>query len=300
MDRLRLFLWKIAWGILLTTSRLQSIIPAYKPDTPCPLCKTGPDPIRHLFFHSHFIRVIWRLSPWPLDSTTLDSPNLCDWIRVILSPGANLHIPRSELHRFQVFSTVTCDLLWFHRNKAFHDGLTFDASILVKLIIKNYHQHCDAWSNKLDPAPEKWIRPSPNWYKINFDTAICDSFSCQAAICRDHRGKMIKMTIQIQSNCSPNKGEALAAQLAISLASSLHLNHFVIEGDYQVVIIALQQPTIVQNWHITDIIQNALYIIPPDSSWLAQKVNRSANFDTHYVAHWAASRFSSSSILTSS
>jgi hypothetical protein len=184
------------------------------------------DSIRHLFFHCHYARVIWRLLPW-----TLDSPNLCDWVRIILSPGTGLYIPNSELHHFQVFAIVTCDLLWFHRNKAFHDGLSFDARVLAKIVMKSYHQHCDAWSNKLDPTPEKWIRPPPDWYKINFDTAIRDSFSCQAAIIRDHRGQLVKMATQIQSKCSPNKGEALAVQLAVSLASSLGINRFILEGD---------------------------------------------------------------------
>jgi hypothetical protein len=141
------FSLEIAWDILPITLQLQSIIPTYRPDTPCLLCKTGPDSIRHIFFHCHYARVIWHLSPWPLDSTTLDSPNLCNWIRIILSLGANLHIPRFVHHQFQVFVVVTCDLLWFHRNKAFHDGLSFDARILAKLIIKNYHQHCN------DPPP---------------------------------------------------------------------------------------------------------------------------------------------------
>lgn len=125
-------------------------------------------------------------------------------------------------------------------------------------------------------------------------------FSCQAAIIRDHRGQLVKMATQIQSKCSPNKCEALAVQLAVSLASSLGINRFILEGDSQVVILALQQPTIVQDWRITDIIQNTLDIIPPDSSWSARKVNRSANFGAHYVAHWAAARFISSSIPTSS
>jgi len=299
-DRLRIFIWKIAWNIFPTTQRLQSIIPAYHPDASCPLCKSGPDSIRHLFFHCHFARVVWRLSPWPLDSTTLDSPNLCDWVRVILHPDALLHIPFLERHRFQVFAAVACDLLWFHRNKAFHDGLTFEARTIATLICTSYHQHCDAWSDKLFPKPEKWNRPPLNWYKINFDTAIRDSFSCQTAICRDHDGKLIKMATQIQSTCSPNKGEALAAQLAVSLASSLHLDRFVIEGDSQVVILALQQPTIVQDWRITDIIQQTLDMFPPDSSWSARKINRSANFGAHYVAHWTAARFQSSSIPTPS
>jgi hypothetical protein len=299
-DRFRLFLWKIAWDILPTTTRLQTIIPNYLPNTLCPLCKSGPDSVRHLFFHCHFARINWRLSPWPLDSTTLDYPNLQDWIKIILSPGANLHIPSSEHHRFQVFATVTCDMLWFHRNKAFHDGTSFDACTVAKLITKKYYQHCDAWSHKLAPIPEKWIRPPLNWFKINFDTAIRDSFSSQAAICRNHSGQLIKIASQIQSKCSPNKGEALAAQLAVSLAASLHLNRFILEGDSQVVILTLQCPTIVQDWRITDIIKSTLDSIPPDSSWSARKVNRSANFGAHYVAHWAAARFISSSIPTSS
>jgi hypothetical protein len=283
-----------------TTQRLQSIIPAYHPDASCPLCKSGPDSIRHLFFHCHFARVVWRLSPWPLDSSTLDSLDLVDWVRVILYPDALLHIPFLERHRFQVFAAVACDLLWFHRNKAFHDGLTFEARTVTNLIYTSYHQHCNAWSDKLFPKLEKWIRPPLHWFKINFDTAIRDSFSSQAAICRDHEGRLIKVATQIQSACSPNKGEALAAQLAVSLASSLHLDRFVIEGDSQIVILALQQPNIVQDWRITDIIQQTLDMFPPDSSWSVRKVNRSANFGAHYVAHWAAARFQSSSIPTSS
>jgi hypothetical protein len=39
-------------------------------------------------------------------------------------------------------------------------------------------------------------------------------------------------------------------------------------------------------------------MFPPDSSWSARKVNRSVNFGAHYVAHWAAAQFSSSSIPT--
>jgi hypothetical protein len=85
-----------------------------------------------------------------------------------------------------------------------------------------------------------------------------------------------------------------------SIASSLHLDQFVIEGESQVVILALQHPTIVHDWLIIDIIQHTLDIIPYDSSWSARKVNRSANFGAHYVAHWATTRFSSSLIPTPS
>jgi hypothetical protein len=44
------------------------------------------------------------------------------------------------------------------------------------------------------------------------------------------------------------------------------------------------------------LVTSTLDSIPPNSSWSARKVNRSANFGAHYVAHWAAARFNSSSI----
>jgi hypothetical protein len=86
----------------------------------------------------------------------------------------------------------------------------------------------------------------------------------------------------------------------ISLAASLNLNRFILEGDSQVVILTLQCPTIVQDWRITDIITSTLDSIPPDFTWSARKVNRSADFGAHYVTHWAAAKFNSSSIPTSS
>jgi ribonuclease HI len=77
---------------------------------------------------------------------------------------------------------------------------------------------------------------------VNFDTAIRDNFSAQAAVCRNSKGNIIKAISQINPPCDPNYGEALAAQLAASLAASMKLKNFIIEGDSQVVITALQNP----------------------------------------------------------
>ncbi len=71
-------------------------------------------------------------------------PNVQDWIKIILSPGTKLHIPRVDHHRFQVFSAVSCDLLWFHRNKAFHDGTSYDVLQTSRNINKIYLQHSAA------------------------------------------------------------------------------------------------------------------------------------------------------------
>jgi hypothetical protein len=155
--------------------------------------------------------------------------------------------------------------MWFYRNKAFHDGLTFDALKVSAHINKIAFEHFQAWNSVSDAPVEKWIPPAPNWIKINFDTAIRDNFSAQAAVCR-------------------NMGEALAAQLAISVASSFSFNRFILEGDSLVVIQSLNSPLTNQNWRISPVILSSLQNIPSDSLWEARKINRSANFCAHSVA----------------
>jgi hypothetical protein len=60
-DRLRLFIWKIAWNILPTKERLSQIRITIE-DNACPLCKVALDSLHHLFFECHFARVVWRQS----------------------------------------------------------------------------------------------------------------------------------------------------------------------------------------------------------------------------------------------
>jgi len=88
-------------------------------------------------------------------------------------------------------------------------------------------------------------------YKFNFDTAIQDTFSAQAVVCRNHQGHIIHMISQIGPPCLPNYGEALAVRLVASLACSLNFNNFIIEGDSQVVISSLQHPQNSLDWHIS-------------------------------------------------
>ncbi|XP_062176085.1 uncharacterized protein LOC133881146 [Alnus glutinosa] len=296
-DRLRFFIWKIAWNILPTKERLNSVFSSTD-ITVCPLCKSGEDSIHHLFFNCIFARVIWQHSYWPIDSTTFHFTNMLDWIKVLISPGLNLNIPKEDHHRFQIFASVTCDTLWSSRNKAYHENLSFDALQLSRKILKVSQEHMVAWKSISQQIEEKWIPPPPQWFKINFDTAIRDTFSTQAAVCRNHLGHIIKIHTKTNSPCQPNEGEALAANLAVSLANSLNIQSFILERDSQIVILALQHPDISQDWRISSVIHNTIDSIPADSSWSARKVNRSANFCAHYVAHWAAARVTAGSIPT--
>jgi hypothetical protein len=252
-DRLKLFLWKIAWNILPTKDRLSQFFPINS-DHSCPLCKVETDFMHHLFFNCVFAKVAWRHSFWPLDSAAFSFTSMVDWINIIISPGCSLGIPHVDHHNFQIFASMACDILWFYRNKVLHDGLSFDAHSVSVHINKISLEHFQAWQSKSSIPMEKWTSPPLNWFKINFDIAIRDSFSAQAAVCRDSNGQIIHMISQISLPCLPIVGEALAALLGVSLASQLNIDRFILEGDSGVVVSALQLPQISKDWRISNTI----------------------------------------------
>jgi hypothetical protein len=86
------------------------------------------------------------------------------------------------------------------------------------------------------------------------------------------------MIFQISPPCLPNVGEALLTLLGVSLASQLHIDQFILEGDFEMVIIALQHLDVSKDRGISNIISDILVSILVTSSWEAKKVNKSANF----------------------
>jgi hypothetical protein len=289
--RLKLFLWKIAWDIVPSKARISLILHIPPSDSFCPLCKSEVDSLHHLFFRCIFARVAWRQSFWPLDSQSWSSLSLPNWIKGIILPHLTFGIPKTETHLFQIFATVLCDLLWYSRNKAVHEGIIPNILQLADTIKKIALAHSAAWKPTPVPIAESWSPPAIGSFKINFDTAIRDNFSAQAAVCRDHNGSIISACSQISPSCDPIYGEALAAFLAATLVASLKLNSFSIEGDSLIVISALQAPSPVHNWQIERVIADSINIIPASCSWEARKINRSANFCAHHVTHWAALGF---------
>jgi hypothetical protein len=216
--------------------------------------------------------------------------SLADWIKGILTPNISFGIPLADLHIFQIFAAVLGDLLWFSRNQAVHKGVIPDALKLAENIKKASSEHFATWSPKKKIDKEKWSKPPPCFCKVNFDTIIQEVFFAQAAVCRDSNGVILKVLFQIRPSCSPVFGEALAAQLASDLASSMKHDQVILEGDSSVVISSLQNPFCVLDWHIDLIIQDTISSFPASSLWEARKINRSINFCTHYAAYRAAVR----------
>jgi hypothetical protein len=137
-------LWKIAWNIIPTKERLGQLFNVNF-DISCPLCKIANDSFQHLFFGCIFARVVWRHSFWPLDSTTFNFSSMLNWIKLIIFPSNSLGIPLADCHKIQIFAFVAYDILWYYRNQAFHNKITFEARNVSTHINKIALEHFQAW-----------------------------------------------------------------------------------------------------------------------------------------------------------
>jgi hypothetical protein len=165
------------------------------------------------------------------------------WIKGILTPHSSFSIPLANSHLFQIYVVVLCDMLWFSKNQAIHNGVIPDVSMLAANINRISLEHYTTWTTISNLVRELWSPSSTDIFKVNFDAAIRELFSVKAAICRNFKGQIIKIFSQVRPPCNPTYGKAQTAILAVSLAASFHLENFILEGDSSIVILALQHPS---------------------------------------------------------
>jgi 1,4-alpha-glucan branching enzyme len=148
-------------------------------------------------------------------------------------------IPFVDSHSFQIFATVMCDILWLSINQAVHKGVIPEVLKLAENIQRVSSEHLAAWNQKLHPKTANWTKPPQDWSKVSFHAIIRNSFSTQAAMCRNHKGEISQIVTQVRPFCRQEYGEALAAKLAAELASSLQLDNVILEGESNIVITTL-------------------------------------------------------------
>jgi hypothetical protein len=286
----------MVWNIIPTKVRISQTIPSSHLDTTCFLCSFPIDSLFHLFFTCPIARVVWHQSFWPTDILALNVTNMIDWLLIIFNLES-IGILKAESHMFQIFAAVACDQLWFTMNKAHHEDLVPNALVISATIDKIVLEHHSAWTSTLVRNLAVWKKLCSPFFKINYDTAICGSFSAQAAVCRNSSGSIIQWSYLISPQCTAIYGETLAALLAVRLALSLRTTSFILKGDSLTIILALQNSTISQGWRIASTNSHIHSFIPPTTSWTASRVNRSVNFCTHHVVNWIATRLHSDCIL---
>jgi hypothetical protein len=217
-----------------------------------------------------------------IDILALHIVDMTNWFSIILNP-TRIDIPLEDSHKFQIFAVVACDHIWFLRNRAHHEDLVPNALAIFAHINKLVLEHSLARKTSLPRSTEVWRKPSSSYIKINYDTAIRDSFSAQAAVIQDSSGTITHCSSLISLPYSVVIGEALSALLTTKLALSLHASFFILEGDSTIVTFAMQNPLITQDWRIAFTISHIHSFIPTTTNWSASSVNRSANFSAHHV-----------------
>jgi hypothetical protein len=94
------------------------------------------DSLHYLFFICPFARISWRTSHWPLDSLKWSAISLPNWIIGILSPHHSFGIPFVDIHLFQIYAIVLCDMLWFSRSQTIHKGILPDITKFANNIMR--------------------------------------------------------------------------------------------------------------------------------------------------------------------
>jgi hypothetical protein len=121
-----------------------------------------------------------------------------------------------------------------------------------------------------------------------------------AATLRDSSGNFLAVHSLRLPSVDANKGEALAALLAVRIAQSFGCSSLILEGDSLLSILAVTDPRFCAEWNTESIFLDIRQILSSFSVWEAFKISRCANVGAHLVAKWAASNLVFGCIPTSS
>jgi hypothetical protein len=141
-ERLKLFLWKIAWGLLPTMATLN--VGFRVNSTQCQLCNSGVKTLEHLFIECPITRIAWHLSPWPIRFNTISPLSITDWIKLILDQADLLGCPKEEERHLTLFADICCDMIWMKRNEVSRTPVQVDPIKLAAHINQIYTTHLQA------------------------------------------------------------------------------------------------------------------------------------------------------------
>lgn len=190
------------------------------------------------------LKILWRLSPWPLNISPFASLPFREWTKIILDPKL-LNFHRDETHNFQLFAIIAMDSLWFLQNQVIHNHPCQTPTMFSNSVKFLFNEHQLMWTTKNNPPPTipEWTLPPEGHSSLSYDVAVRNKFFTTEAICRSSTREIIYATTQTFQYVNPTFGEAMAAKLAIEEATRFNLTDIIIEGDNQVVTNAIPCPT---------------------------------------------------------
>ncbi|KAF5477688.1 hypothetical protein F2P56_004305, partial [Juglans regia] len=250
-DRLKLFLWKVYNEILPTQLSLSHCLPLTENQVLCSLCHMENENLDHLFLNCIFSRFLWRNAPWPLDITCFTQAGIRNWVNIILNPSDKLQISASEVHNFQLFSTLAMDTLWFIRNQTTHNIANHTIHYFITKTQELYREHAKAWEMEPIESQHSWRPPeSEDTFSITFDVAVRNNSSTSLAVCRNNQGTFQFVVAQNNRHVDPNLGEATAAFIGVQEAYTRQIAKVVLQGDSLNTIRSINNPHKAINWEI--------------------------------------------------
>ncbi|KAF5469211.1 hypothetical protein F2P56_013300, partial [Juglans regia] len=289
-DRLKLFLWKVYNDILPTQLSLSHCLPIADNQIYCSLCHMENESLDHLFLNCIYSRVLWRNAPWPLDITCFAQAGIRNWINIILNPSDKLQISVSEVHNFQLFSTLAMDTLWFIRNQTIHNVANHTIHYFITKTMELYKEHAKAWEMKSTETHHNWRPPeSEDTFSITFDVAVRNNSSTSLAVCRNHQGIFQFIVAQNNRYVDPNLGEATAAFIGVQEAYTRQIAKIVLQGDSLNTIRSINNPHQAINWETEGVARDTRFLLQDFQEWKAVKIHRSQNRCAHSIAQWAHS-----------
>ena len=151
---------------------------------------------------------------------------------------------------FELFAIIS-SIIWNRRNRLRLGEKTVPlqrVNAMARDSLQEFHTanppHCGP---SPPPAPVKWSPPPGVWVKANFDGALFKEldYAGLGVIIRNDLGLVMAASSQvIPLPASVEMVEVLAARNAICLARDLQFSRVIVEGDSEVVIKALNCPTV--------------------------------------------------------
>jgi hypothetical protein len=136
--------------------------------------------------------------------------------------------------------------------------------------------------------------------KENFDVAVMDFFVVAATGSSDSSGNIIIAATQKLHSMNILVGEPSAALLATQLALSFSIDHFVLEGNALLVILAVNSPELFTLWNFSNLVSDISLSLLSFQRWNTLKVSRYTNYHAHGLVKWVAYHLVFESILIGS
>ena len=288
LERIKMFLWRIAVNALPTRENLMSRMDISEPW--CVLCNQEVESAAHLFLKCPAAKAIWFSACWGFKSDEAHLALPSDIIKVILEPPPALY-QMQDMWLVSLNMALTMEEIWCIRNAVIHLNGTVDLQASISRIGKKLNECAKVFFIPQAPLAEQpvvhWSPPPLGYTKLNVDAAISQNNSALAVIARDAHGCVLKAWSKILPKRSPLSAEIEAILWALQLAKSEAWSEIILESDSKNSIDAIMDCTSCPLWSISSLVSDICFLARSFGSCQFFWISRICNSAAHKVARFA-------------